>query len=88
MIMARQKKLITRFLSKPKDFTYEEMKIMLGRFGYQEIKGGKTSGSRAAFFHKDTGHIIRLHKPHPKNILKRYQLDLIEDELRKKEILK
>ena len=86
--MTRHKKPISRFLSKPKDFTYKEMKKMLGRFGYQEIRGGKTSGSRVVFLHESTGHIIRLHKPHPKNILKRYQLDLIEDELRKKEILK
>jgi hypothetical protein len=86
--MTREKKLIAKFLSKPKDFTYEEMKKMLGRFGYREMKGGKASGSRVAFLHEGTGHIIRLHKPHPKNILKRYQLDFIEDELKRKEILK
>jgi hypothetical protein len=86
--MARQKKLLLRFLSKPKNFTYEEMKRLLSGFGYLEIKGGKTSGSRVVFFHEDSQHLIRLHKPHPKNILKRYQLDIIEEELRKREILK
>ena len=85
--MTKQKKLLERFLSKPRDFTFDEMRKLLRGFGYQEIKPGKTSGSRVAFFHKGLSHIIRLHKPHPKNILKRYQLDLIEDELREQGVL-
>jgi hypothetical protein len=86
--MARQRKLQKRFLSKPKDFTFEEMKKMMSGFGYRETKRGRTSGSRVVFFNRETQHIIRLHKPHPKNTLKRYQLDLIEEELRKREVLK
>ncbi len=61
---------------------------MLSGFGYRELKSGKTSGSRVVFYNKDTHHIIRLHKPHPKKLLKRYHLDLIEEELRKREVLK
>jgi hypothetical protein len=86
--MAQQKKLIKSFLSKPKDFTFEEMRKLLGGFGYREMKRGKTSGSRVVFFNEDIQHIIRIHTPHPKNILKRYQLNLIEEELRKREVLK
>jgi hypothetical protein len=86
--MAKHKKLLIRFLSKPKDFAYEEMKTLLSGFGYQQLKGGKTSGSRVVFIHDERQHIIRLHKPHPKNFLKRYQLDLIEEELKKRKILK
>jgi hypothetical protein len=86
--MARQKKLLKRFLSKPKDFTYEEMRKLLSGFGYSEMKTGKTSGSRVVFIDKDAHHIIRLHKPHPQKILKRYQLNLVEEELRKKKVLK
>jgi len=63
------------------------MRKLLRGFGYQEIKSGKASGSRVTFFHKGFSHIIRLHKPHPRNILKRYQLDLIEEELRKRGVL-
>lgn len=85
--MTRQEKLLKRFLSKPGDFTFDEMRKLLRGFGYQEIKSGKTSGSRVAFIHTGIHHIIRLHKPHPKNILKRYQLDLIEEELRKRVVL-
>jgi hypothetical protein len=48
------------------------------------MKSGQSSESRAAFINDDTKHIIRLHKPHASRILKRYQLDEIESELRKK----
>jgi hypothetical protein len=54
---------------------------LLNGLGYSEIKTGRTSGSRVAFYNTDSKHIIRLHKPHPTNVLKRYQLDYLEDEL-------
>ena len=86
--MTKQEKLLKKFLSKPHDFTYDEMKKLLSGLGYQEIRTGKTSGARVAFINKATHHIILLHKPHPRNIMKRYQLNMIEEELRNREILK
>jgi len=86
--MTQKEKLVRRFLSKPRNFTFNEMRILLRGYGYKEIRSGKTAGSRIAFFHEDIHHIIRLHKPHPNNILKKYQLDFIENESRKKEFLK
>jgi hypothetical protein len=86
--MSKLEKLIQKFLSKPMDFTYDELRSLLNGLGYKEIKTGRTSGSRVAFFNEQRKHIIRLHKPHPKNILKRYQIDLIEEELRSLEVLK
>ena len=44
-------------------------------------KLGKTSGSRVAFTHPEILHIIRLHKPHPGNELKRYQINYLVEEL-------
>jgi hypothetical protein len=78
--MSKLEKLIKRFISKPKDFTYQELISLLNGLGYSEIKTGRTSGSRVAFYNTDSKHIIRLHKPHPTNVLKRYQLDYLEDE--------
>jgi virulence-associated protein VapD len=80
--MSRADKLVNRLLSLPKDFTYNELKTVLSSFGYSEIQG---SGSRVYFSKED--HKIKLHKPHPGNILKRYQLDLIVDELKKKRLI-
>jgi len=86
--MGKADKLIQRFLSKPKNFSYKELRRLLNYFDYQEAKTGKTSGSRSAFINQKTKHIIRLHKPHPNPELKRYQINLIEEELKKTGVLK
>ncbi len=86
--MSKHEKILERFLSKPKDFSYDELKSLLHGFGYIEIKTGRTSGSRVAFYNAETRHLIRLHKPHPKNILKRYQLDYLEQELKSIQVIK
>ncbi len=85
--MSRYRKLVARFLSKPRDFTFDELKTLLKHYGYDELPGGRSSGSRAGFFRSLDAHIIRLHKPHPTEILKRYQLDEIEKNFRVKGLL-
>ncbi len=85
--MSKAEKLLKRFLSKPKDFTFDELARLLQGFGYEEVKMGKTSGSRVAFINYETKHIIRLHKPHPRPELKRYQMDNVEEELKSKGII-
>ena len=69
--------LTIRFLLKPKDFSYNELRKLLKNFGYDEFQKGKTSGSRVCFVHKESKHILQLHKPHPENILKQYQIEQI-----------
>jgi hypothetical protein len=82
--MSRRDKLERRFLTRPADFTYDEMSRLLKGFGYEETKTGKTAGSRVAFINKTSRHIIRLHRPHPGNIMKKYQMDLVAEALRAK----
>jgi hypothetical protein len=74
--MSKQDKLVERLLARPTDFTYEELTTLLSRFGYTKLVSGSTSGSRVAFTNSE-GDYIRIHKPHPRNILKRYQIDNI-----------
>jgi len=81
--LSRKEKLLSKLLRRPKDFTYDEIVTLLDFFGYYELKKGKTTGSRRAFVHHQTKHVIRFHKPHPKNVLKRYQIEEIIDELTK-----
>jgi hypothetical protein len=69
-------------LSHPKDFTYDELKAFLISLGYSEVQG---SGSRVCF--STTGHKIKLHKPHPGNIVKVYVLDLVIGELAKRGLI-
>jgi HicA toxin of bacterial toxin-antitoxin, len=85
--MSKFDKLRDRLLKKPTDFTYDELRTILGGLGYQEFNKGKTSGSRVAFISTSTKHIIRIHKPHPKNIIKAYALQYIIEELKEQGLL-
>jgi hypothetical protein len=82
--MSTFEKLLKRFLLKPKDFTYDELKRLLSAFGYNEEQG---ADSRVVFKNERLQNKIKLHKPHPGNILKKYQLDLIIEELQKLKLL-
>ena len=84
--MSKYDKLVKRFLSKPTDFTWDELKAMLSGFGYVQSKTGKTGGSRVKFDHQTAAPII-LHRPHPTPVLKRYQLEQIEEVLKKEGLL-
>jgi len=76
--MSKQEKLIRRFLSKPTDFTWDEAITLLRIFGYKISAAGKTGGPRVKFVHPVLP-IISLHKPHPRKVMKSYQLDQIEE---------
>ena len=82
--MTKQEKLLSKFISQPTDFTYNELIRLLRSFGYEELQG---SGSRFVFRNEQIKHNIQLHKPHPGNVLKRYQIDLIIQELNSKNLL-
>ncbi|CAL6170768.1 MULTISPECIES: type II toxin-antitoxin system HicA family toxin [Vibrio harveyi group] len=77
--MSRQEKLIKRLLSNPKDFTWDELKKLLGNFGYEMLNG---KGSRRKFIHRETKQVINLHEPHPQNIMKKYAIDDVIDKLK------
>ncbi|AEL28186.1 type II toxin-antitoxin system HicA family toxin [Cyclobacterium marinum] len=78
--MSKKEKLLERFLTQPKDFHYDEMVKLLGYYGFEEIKKGKTSGSRVKF-ENESGVPIMLHKPHPSGIMKAYQLKQVKEVL-------
>jgi hypothetical protein len=80
--MSKEDKLVKRLLARPNDFTYNELRSLLSHLGYVESQSGKTSGSRVAFINEKDKHIIRLHKPHPGNELKKYQIDQLIEELK------
>lgn len=86
--MSRKEKLLRRFLARPVDFRFEEMSVLLGDLGYERVRSGKTGGSRVAFIHRRSGHIIRLHRPHAGRTMKAYQRDLVEEALRARGVIK
>ncbi|MCL2078348.1 MAG: type II toxin-antitoxin system HicA family toxin [Oscillospiraceae bacterium] len=83
--MGKKEKLIERLKSKPKDFTFDEMKTLLELLGLEMSNKGKTSGSRVKF---TSGNIpIYLHKPHPRKELLEYQIKYILDALEKEGLI-
>jgi hypothetical protein len=84
--LSKKEKLVRRLLSRPADFTFDELTTLLKSLGYAMETAGKTGGSRVAFTNED-GNYIRLHKPHPRNILKLYQVDAIVANLTERGLL-
>lgn len=81
--MSRKEKLLKRIKGRPRDFTWDELTSLLKSLGYEQAKPGTTGGSRRRFVH-ETYPTITLHKPHPSNVLKMYQIsqiiELLENE--------
>ena len=74
--LGKREKLIAKLKTVPADFTWQELTVLLNALGYQEVQG---SGSRVKFDNGNADQMINLHKPHPRNIVKRYALrQLIE----------
>ncbi len=76
--MGKKDKLLKRLLSKPKDFTFDEMESLLGYFGYSVYNKGKTSGSRIMFVSDSHGAVL-LHKPHSRKEFLSYQIKQVID---------
>lgn len=74
--MGQIEKLLLRFMSKPKDFTWNELLLVLRFHGYEELPSGKMGGSRVKFADYQK-RIISLHKPHPTPVVKSYVIEQI-----------
>lgn len=81
--MSKKSKLVERFLLVPTDFTWDELVNVLSFYGYVEIIKGKTAGSRRKFADKEKNMIL-LHKPHPANIVKKYAIKQVIENLKEK----
>lgn len=84
--MSKFEKQLIRLKNKPKDFTYDEAEYILNKLGFFEYNKGKTSGSRVAFINSKNMK-IELHKPHPNNILKTYQVNILLEKLKEWEVI-
>ena len=81
--MTAREKRLTRLKSRPRNFTFQELSSVLAGFGYRRVEG---AGSRVRFEHERLPP-IHLHKPHPKPIMKSYQLDQVLETLRESGLL-
>lgn len=85
--MRKFQKIKDRILSGSGTITYNELNFLLLNLGYTELKTGKTSGSRVAYYNASKNLLIRLHKPHPGNELKNYQIQLIRSHLKQHDLI-
>ena len=85
--MTKSQKLLERFLLRPKDVRFFELKALLSSLGYEEIKTGKTSGSRVAFYNEKIDDLIKMHRPHPSSVVKRCYCEEIFKHLKDKRII-
>ena len=67
-------------------FTFDEAAQLLKYFGYDIVPGGKTGGSRIAFSNANKDY-IRMHKPHPRSILKVYQVQNLINDLKERDLI-
>jgi hypothetical protein len=86
--MSSHDKLLERFLNLPKDFSWDELTRLLRKYGYYQNNKGKTSGSRVKFEKDNSDIYLDLHKPHPKNVLKPYQVIDVLDFLKRIDVIK
>ncbi|MBQ7313651.1 MAG: type II toxin-antitoxin system HicA family toxin [Clostridia bacterium] len=84
--MGQKEKLIRRLLSKPKDFTFDEVKTLLRYLDYHRSDKGRISGSRVMFTSEKHAPIM-MHKPHPRKELLEYQIRQLIDVLKQEGLL-
>ncbi|MBZ4030986.1 type II toxin-antitoxin system HicA family toxin [Ligilactobacillus salivarius] len=81
--MGKKDKLLAKLLSKPKDFTFNELETLLEYLGFYLDNVGKTSGSRVRFVNDELRIVIKLHKPHHQKVLLPYQIKEVISKLEK-----
>ena len=83
--MGTKEKLIIRFKSQPRDFTWDEFVRLFNILGFTLGNKGKTSGSRVIFTKDNYTYIA--HKPHPEKFIKNYVMKQTLDYLTKNELI-
>ena len=86
--MNKREKLLQRFRTLPRDFTFEELESLFKGCGFTLSNKGATSGSRVEFVNEKDGNTYIMHKPHPSNIIKGYSIRQIYNYLESNGYLK
>jgi predicted RNA binding protein YcfA (HicA-like mRNA interferase family) len=82
--VSKVEKLKDRLLSRPSDFTWQELCTLMNTVGFKLVQAG---GSGRKFIHPDGDVTLFLHEPHPGSILKAYQVRAAIALLKKEEYL-
>jgi hypothetical protein len=69
--VSKLRKAIERLLSKPVDYTWDELLSLMISLGFELRTAG---GSSRKFYDPATKALFFLHEPHPSKVLKAYQV--------------
>ena len=72
--MSKKEKMVKRILSKPKDYTINELDSLMHLCNCLKNNRGGSSGSAIKYIGKGK-HELRIHRPHPSNIVPRYVIE-------------
>lgn len=86
--MNKKEKLLKRFRTLPRDFTFDEVVALFQMYGFTLENKGATSGSRVKFYNEADQNAYIMHKPHPSNIIKGYMMRDILNYLIKNDYIK
>lgn len=80
--MSKKDKLIALFTERPTraDVTWSDLESLMSKLDFEKIKD---KGGRVAFMKSGKPEtLIRIHRPHPENTLKRYVVELICEKIK------
>jgi len=78
--LSKLQKIIDRLLSKPVDFTWDELLALMTALGYELRTSG---GSSRKFYDPASGALFFIHEPHTAKVLKSYQVRAVIQFLRR-----
>ncbi len=77
--MGKHEKQLAKLSAAKKTFPWSGLVAVLTQLGYEMQE---KEGSRVRFYNAATGHMIRLHKPHPENTIKGGALKAVRQALK------
>lgn len=84
--MSRLEKLKEQLNACSGPFPYRDLVKLLSGLGYEQVKTGKTGGTRRKFWNPQTGDVIMMHAPHSKEV-KAYAVQDVKEHLEKRGLL-
>lgn len=65
--MSKRDKLLAKLSAASNTLPWADLETLMAQLGYEQQE---RAGSRVRFYNATTGHMLRLHKPHPENTIK------------------
>ncbi|WP_186397686.1 type II toxin-antitoxin system HicA family toxin [Stappia sp. TSB10GB4] len=82
--MTKHARLVEAFRACRGPFPWRDFVRMMEGLGYE---CETASGSRRRFVNRETGHIVRVHEPHPADEMKRYMVVQVRRDLTDKGVI-